>query len=372
MVALCSVLPGPTSSQVGMLIGTRRAGPLGAVAAWIAFTTPSALIMTIVGINAVHLFAVPGLTSRDSHPIATAAVVAAVSSLYFIALAVIATAVYNLGRSLLVTPFARSVAVVACVVAIAMLAFAPAFVWTTLVAAAAVGAAFVHAPRVSDTPLDFHVDPRVGAASFAVLLAGLIALPVVARSPLALLFATTFRAGSLVFGGGHVVLAFLTPLVGATHTTVPGAFETGYAIVQAVPGPLFTFASFLGAIDAGVPYGLGALVATIGIFLPSFLILPAALSLWSYVRDSPWAGGALAGMNAAVVGLLGATVVVVFGPRLALGFPPLLGLTAIIALLLLTKYRWPAWAVVVCVPLVFSTYNALAHLLHAPPNLRLT
>jgi chromate transporter len=189
-----------------------------------------------------------------------------------------------------------------------------------------------------------HV-PRVAGIVAAVALGlTLVVLPAFAHTGYLALFAVFFRAGSLVFGGGHVVLPFLQQLIGPERVDERDFFA-GYGAAQAVPGPLFTFASFLGASDKTiVTPALGALVATLGIFAPSFLLLPAGIALWGVLRGFARAPAILMGLNAAVVGLLAAVAIDPIG--VALVHVPLAALLALAALVALTRYAAPAWLVV--------------------------
>ncbi len=338
IVALCSVLPGPTSSQVGILIGARRAGPLGGLLAWLAFTTPSALILTAFGLFLAH--AAVGTDPASKTP----AFAGALEGLAAAAAAVVLIAVMQLGRTLLRNRLDAGIAGLAFVLALVLDRFAPAFQWIALAAGGVIGGRFARSavalPKGAPV-LAISRNVAFGAgASFVVLLAG---LPIVApQQGYLAIFATFFRAGALVFGGGHVVLPFLQGLIG--QGVSERTFFAGYGAAQAVPGPLFTFSAFLGAVL--LPFGgaAGALVAVAGIFLPSFLLLAAVVPLWTALRDLPRASQALAGLNAAVVGLLAAVFVDPIATTLARD--PAGIAIALVALALLGWARLPAWAVV--------------------------
>ena len=291
LVALCQFLPGPASSQLGIAIGTRRAGIPGGIAAWIGFTLPSAIALTLAGL----------LTSSTDLSGA-----GWVHGLKLAAVAVVAQAVWAMAGRLAPDWTRRAVAVAAAVIALA---------WTTpfsqvaiIAGGAVIGRLVLAAPTpVATGPEPSPVSRRIGVVCLTLFIALLLGLPLLRAAdgqPIAL-FEAFYRSGALVFGGGHVVLPLL-------HTTVvdPGwvtddRFLAGYGLAQAVPGPLFTFAAYLGAVSAPAPNGLpGATIALGAIFLPSFLLIFGALPFWDWLRESVGFRRALAGTNAAVVGIL--------------------------------------------------------------------
>jgi chromate transporter len=292
LVALCQFLPGPASSQLGIAIGTRRAGMLGGVAAWIGFTLPSAIALTLFGLLT---------TSVD---LSTAGWV---HGLKLAAVAVVAQAVHAMARTLTPDWPRRAVAVLAAAVA---LAWATPFAQVAvIVAGALVGRFLLAAPAPRPTgPEPSPISRRVGILALGAcfgLLAGLPLLRAISDGQAVAMFDAFYRAGALVFGGGHVVLPLL-------HSTVvdPGwvgndQFLAGYGAAQAVPGPLFTFSAYLGTVSAVPPNGLtGATLALVAIFLPSFLLIFGALPFWDELRGSAGFRRALSGTNAAVVGIL--------------------------------------------------------------------
>lgn len=293
IVALCQFLPGPASSQVGISIGMARAGVLGGLAAWVGFTLPSALAMAAfaLGVGALGDAAAGGW----------------LQGLKVVAVAVVAQAVWGMATKL--TPDAPR-ATIALLAAVALLLWPAALVQVAvLVAGGLAGWRLLRREGGRPGAGPPIVVPRALAVAGAALLAlGLLGLPALAAatgSQAVALFSAFFRAGSLVFGGGHVVLPLLEQSVVAPGWVTAEQFIAGYGAAQAVPGPLFTFAAYLGAISAAPPNGwAGAALATVAIFLPSFLLLWAALPLWGRLRAAPWAQAALAGVNAAVVGLL--------------------------------------------------------------------
>ena len=295
LVALCQFLPGPASSQLGIAIGTRRAGPAGGVAAWLGFTLPSAVALTIFGLVTVS---------------ADLASAGWVHGLKLAAVAVVAQAVWSMARTL--TPdWPRW--------AIAIIAAAIALGWATPLSQVAIIAGGAVIGRLVLRPTQFEatahepspVSRRTGAMSLG-LFAGLLVFLPLARAgdgQPAALFESFFRAGALVFGGGHVLLPLLNASVVAPGWVSPDQFLAGYGAAQAVPGPLSTFAAYLGAASVVPPNGVaGATIATIGIFLPSFLLIFGALPFWDWLRGSVGFRGALAGTNAAVVGILAAAL----------------------------------------------------------------
>jgi chromate transporter len=254
--------------------------------------------------------------------------------------------VIQLGRNLLVTRATQAIGAGSVLLALLVGRYAEGYQWAVLAAGGLTGVAL----RIRGSGLPAGAPPMavplsrreavIAGSVFVLLLAG---LPIVAPpGSYFALFATFFRAGSLVFGGGHVVLPFLQSLIGSSVPTA--TFFAGYGAAQAVPGPLFTFAAFLGAVDRQTGGPAGALIALAGIFAPSFLLLAAVLPLWAALRTVPWAGAALAGLNATVVGLLAAVLVDPIATTLA--HRPLDIALALAAAALLQFARLPAWAVV--------------------------
>jgi chromate transporter len=296
LVALSNLLPGPSSSQVGIAIGATRAGKLGALAAWLGFTLPSAAILTAVAIWA------RGIDLAGA---------GWVHGLELAAAAVVATAVIAMARTLARGLPRLTLAVAAAAVAL-LLPGALGQAGTILVAGAVGVMLFRDSSRTLPLTLRFPVG-RTTAIVAATCFAGLlIGLPIAARldsSHAVSLASAFFRAGSLVFGGGHVVLPLLNDTVVGAGWVSQQAFLAGYGLAQAVPGPLFTFSAYLGAIAGPSPNGVaGAGIALVAIFLPSFLLLAAVLPLWSSVREHVAAQAAVAGIGAAVVGLLAAAL----------------------------------------------------------------
>jgi chromate transporter len=295
-VAIANLLPGPSSSQVGIAVGLHRAGKLGGLAAWLGFTLPSAAILTALG-----------LWARDVN----LAEAGWVHGLELAAAAVVATAVVAMARTLARGPARACIAVAAAAVALLVPGFAGQAV--TILAAGLIGAtAFRGSVRPLPLTLRFPIGRRLAVGSavlFLVLLAGLPLLAGAVSSHTVDLTRAFYRSGALVFGGGHVVLPLLNDAVVVPGWVSQQAFLAGYGAAQAVPGPLFTFSAYLGAIEDPSPSGVaGAAIALAAIFLPSFLLLGAVLPVWSKLRERHAVQAAVSGIGAAVVGLLAAAL----------------------------------------------------------------
>lgn len=297
LVALCQFLPGPASSQVGFAMGLLRGGPIGALAAWAAFTLPSALLLVLFAFGA-SAFGVP-------------VGVGIVHGLKIVAVAVVAQAVLVMARTLAPDRQRASIAVAAVLVVV----FAAGSVGQ--IAAIVMGSlAGLWLCRGGGAPsaghLMFAVPKCVSFAALALFFLMLFLLPVVAAAAASqglALFDAFYRTGALVFGGGHVVLPLLEAEVVRPGWVSEDAFLAGYGAAQAVPGPLFTFAAYLGAVMGPGTSGVGAAaIALLAIFLPGFLLLIGALPFWDAFRTQPLAQSAMRGANAAVVGILGAAL----------------------------------------------------------------
>ena len=333
LVALCQFLPGPASSQVGMALGLSRAGYAGVLAAWAGFTLPSALVLILfaLGIAGYGDALSPG----------------ALHGLKIVAVAVVAQAVWGMARNL--CPDALRVSIMAAAVCIVLLV-PSAWGQVGVIVAAGTAGLFLFRPDrdMAHEPLPITVSHRAGVIWLSLFFALLIGLPILASllpSPTMAMVDAFYRAGSLVFGGGHVVLPLLQAEVVPSGWVSNEAFLAGYGAAQAVPGPLFTFAAFLGASSAGAPSGwLGGGIALVAIFVPSFLLVAGALPFWEQLRRSPRTQAALAGVNAAVVGLLLAAL---YNPvwTSAILAPQDFGL-ALIALVALIFWKLPPWLVV--------------------------
>lgn len=288
LVALAQFLPGPASSQVGIGIGVLRSGLLGGVAAWIGFTLPSVVVLVLFALL-LKEFNVGGAGW--------------IHGLKIVAVAVVADAVLAMGRK--VTPD-RGRATIAVAAATIVLLWQTAYSQLLVIAAAGVLGWWLYPASAGAPAADISVSirRRTGAAWLAVYAGLLILLPILRQATgnqWIALFDSFYRPGSLVFGGGHVVLPLLEREVVAAGWVSKADFLAGYGAAQAVPGPLFTFAGYLGAMSGGVA---GAAVAVAGIFAPAFLLIIGALPFWNSMRRNPKVQGALVGVNAAVVGIL--------------------------------------------------------------------
>ncbi|EMG1674268.1 chromate efflux transporter [Vibrio cholerae] len=282
-VALSQFLPGPGSSQVGFAIGYHRGGLAGAWAAFLGFTLPSVLIMLLLAGLSSHLLDTP-LFEQVIH------------GLKLLAIIVVADACLTMYRNFCQQRLTAGL----CVLTAVAITLAPSLLtqFAVLLLAALVGQARL-APKPSSALEAFHPS-WLSLLLFASLLLGLPLLA--ASSPLVELFGHFFQAGSLVFGGGHVVLPLLQNALGDSLST--DQFLTGYAAAQAVPGPMFTLATYLGYVLTPEMPVVGALIATLAVFLPGFLLLLGVLKNWSALAQRPKVAGAMQGVNACVVGLL--------------------------------------------------------------------
>jgi chromate transporter len=292
LVALCQFLPGPASSQVGFGLGLMRAGPLGALAAWTGFTLPSAVLMIAAAYGAA---AMSGQLAKGL-----------VHGLKLVAVAVIAQAVLGMARTL--APDARRAGIAVVAVAVVTLASAAVGQIAAIALGALAGLALCRVEAQAVPQHAFTIPRRVGflaLTAYLTLLAGGPLLAAATGSHAVARFDAFYRSGALVFGGGHVVLPLLKQAVVNPGWIGQDAFLAGYGAAQAVPGPLFTFGAYLGAIMGGLP---GAVLGLVGIFLPGVLALLAALPFWAELRARPAAQAAMRGANAAVVGILAAAL----------------------------------------------------------------
>jgi len=334
LVALCQFLPGPASSQVGFAMGLQRAGMLGALAAFVAFTLPSAVILVAFAAGA----------SLVGGPVGDGVL----SGLKIIAVAIVAHAVWGMARTL--TPDARRAGI--AVIALAAALIAPGALGQIGALVIGVVAGLWLLRGVAEPPAaalaPFGVSRRVAVVCLVLAVAGLVGLPVlvaVTGSGTVALADAFFRSGALVFGGGHVVLPLLQAAVVETGWVSPEVFLTGYGAAQAVPGPLFTFAAYLGAVSDVGPGGVaGAAIALLAIFVPGFLVLVGVLPFWDALRGRPRVRAAMSGANAAVVGILAAALYSPVFSTAVTGPGPFV--LAALGFVLLTAFRAPAWAVV--------------------------
>ena len=332
LVALCQFLPGPASSQVGMALGIIRAGLWGGVAAWLGFTLPSALALVIFAY---------GLQAMD------VADAGWLHGLKVVAVAVVAQAVWGMARNLAADRARASVAILAALAVLASRTAATQVL--VIVAGGLVGWMLLPAAGTSATTTGrVPVGKAVGVAFLTLFFALLVGLPLAAHAfphHALSVFDSFYRAGSLVFGGGHVVLPLLQAEVVPPGWVTNEQFIAGYGAAQAVPGPLFTFAAYLGAVMRQPPNGwLGGAWALAAVFFPSYLLVVGTLPFWELLRWRPSFQAALRGVNAAVVGLLLAAL---YDPvwTSAITGPADFGL-ALVAFGLLMFWRLPSWLVV--------------------------
>jgi chromate transporter len=334
LVALCQLLPGPASSELGIAIGITRAGLAGGFLAWVGFTLPSAAFLVAF---AYLTEAVGSADLRWLH------------GLQVVAVAVVAQAVWTMAGTLTPDRLRLGLALGGAVLALALPA---AFGQVVVIVAGGVAGAVLLRGREQRTGEELGaripLGRRLGVASIAALVALLVLLPVAGRltgSEAVAAFDAFFRAGSLVFGGGHVVLPLLQSEVVPPGWVTNQEFLTGYGAAQAVPGPLFTFSAYLGTILHGPPNGVpGATLALAAMFLPSFLLVWGALPFWTLLQSRPAFGAALLGVNAAVVGLLLAALYTPVFTSAVRG--PADFALALVDFGLLAVLRLPPWAVV--------------------------
>lgn len=356
LVALCQFLPGPASSQVGMVLGWQRAGWGGLAAAWLGFTMPAAVLM--MG----FAYGVTQLAELQASPLWQGAL----HGLKVAAVAVVAQAVWGMARSLCPDAARRALALVAAALALGVPWFTGAgLAWGQLLAMAvcalaglAVGARWLPPPQAgagADTHRGFGLPRAAGWAALMLLAAALLGLPLWAAGSGSALLAQVdgfFRAGALVFGGGHVVLPLLQSSVVPSGAVDAADFLAGYGAAQAMPGPLFSFSAYLGAVmnpavlGPLAPWQGGALLL-LAVFAPALLLVVGLLPFWEALRQRPGVRTAMTGLNAGVVGLLVAALIDPVWPS-AIHTPAdfALGLLALLALI-----RWrlsPLWVVLGC------------------------
>ncbi len=328
LVALCQLLPGPASSQVGMGIGLIRAGLLGGITAWIGFTLPSVLVLILFA------FFMQGYDIGDAGWI---------HGLKLVAVAIVAQAILSMGQKLTPDRSRATLAIIAMTITL---------LWPTawsqvliILVAGLIGMLFYRKSELpSGTSLTIPIRRRTAIICLTVFVGLLVILPILRPTINGTglsLFDSFYRSGSLVFGGGHVVLPMLEREVVPTGWVTKADFLAGYGAAQAVPGPLFTFASYLGAMTSGVE---GALIATVAIFLPAFLLIVGTLPFWSSIWRSPKLQGAFIGINASVVGILLAAL---YNPLWisAILTPVDFAFTSIL-FLMLVFWKLPPWSVV--------------------------
>lgn len=341
LVALCSFLPGPSSSQVGMSLGIERAGLLGGLAAWVGFTLPSALALTLFALG-VGAFAGPGSETW-------------IHGLKVVAVPIVALAVWDMAKVLCPDAKRASIAIAG---ALAALAFASALAQVGIIVVAGVVGWLLHRGEGSAVPIAHDVraplSPWHGVVAWVAFFGLLLGLPLlssIVHVSAIDVFERFYRVGALVFGGGHVVLPLLEHEVVAPGWTTSDRFLAGYGAAQAVPGPLFSLSAYLGYVLDTTPTGwAGAALALVAIFLPSYLLVVGALPFWARLRRSAVSQSALRGTNAAVVGLL---IAAFYDPvwKVAIESRADFGV-ALGAFLALAVWKVPPWLVVVLTAVV--------------------
>lgn len=333
LVALCQFLPGPTSSQVGFALGLVRGGAVGAVAAWTAFTMPSAVLLVLFAMGAISI----------AGPVGAGLLL----GLKAVAVAVVAHAVFGMARTL--TPDLRRILIALASAGAAILL--PGSVGQLGAIAIGLAAGILWCPSVvppSAEPLPLQISRRAAGIALAVLAAILQVLPVLSRltrDPWIQIADAFSRAGAVVFGGGHVMLPLLQAEPAIAGSVTHAQFLAGYGAAQAVPGPLFSFAAYLGfEMHDGWAALLAALLALIAVFVPGMLILIGVLPLWNRLRENGAARSAISGANAAVVGILAAAL---WTPVITSGITGITSIIiALVCLSLLVVWRLPAWVAV--------------------------
>src|SRR5699024_373947 len=328
LVALAQFLPGPASSQVGIGIGVARAGVLGGIISFIGFTLPSVIVLILFALL---------LTEIDVGSAGW------IHGLKIVAVAVVAHAILGMTKKL--TPNLKT-KVIALFALIGVLIWQTPFTQISIILLAAVVGFFLFTQYENNETanLQFSITKKVSVICLVLFLGLLIFLPFlreVTGSYWIAIFDSFYRSGSLVFGGGHVVLPLLERELVPTGWITEASFLAGYGATQAVPGPLFTFAAYLGAVMNGWECGL---IATIAIFLPAFLLILGVLTFWDDIRNNPKMKGAIVGVNAAVVGILSAAL---YHPIWTSSIVTITDfIVAIILFSMLAFWKLPPWIVV--------------------------
>lgn len=331
LVTLCQFLPGPASSQVGMAIGNLRAGTFGAILAWIGFTIPSAIILVLLGL---------GIAEFDVENLKW------IHGLKVVAVAVVAQAILGMGKKLCPD---RERIIIAIITSLLILFIHTGFVQIFSLAIAGIyGALFMK--KTSELPHEpLHIPRKNKGTFFLILFVCFLFFIPFLRSIYPMqgikLFDSFYRSGALVFGGGHVVLPLLQAEIVQNGWVTNDLFMAGYGLANAVPGPLFSFAAYLGAVSNSQPNGwTGAIISLIAVFLPSFLLILGALPFWENIRRLPKVRESISGVNAAVVGLLLAAFYHPVWTSAIFSIKDLL--LAAVGFLLLEFLKAPSWIVV--------------------------
>lgn len=339
LVALCQFLPGPASSQVGIALGLTRAGYLGAILAWIGFTFPSAVLMMAFafGITHFHHF----FSTGHLHGLKIAAV------------AVVAQAIWGMFPKLCPDKSRIGIAFISCFVSLilpsSLVQLAILFV------GGLIGVFFLSTHnQLPHTPFESKFSKKISFALLIGFFVILLVLPLVAQltnNAALRQFNSFFKTGALVFGGGHVVLPLLKSEIVQNGWVTNENFMAGYGAAQAIPGPLFTFSAYLGAISSIAPSGIiGGLICLLAVFLPSFLLIIGILPFWEQLRNESYIQSATKGLNATVVGLL---IAAFYDPVWTSAIFNLKDFVTFFAtFILLTFIKWPSWLVVIITALI--------------------
>ncbi|MGV3463966.1 MAG: chromate efflux transporter [Heyndrickxia sp.] len=332
LVALCQFLPGPASSQVGIAIGIQRAGLIGGLMAWIGFTLPSAIaLMIFAGV-------LKGINIHNAGWL---------HGLMIVAVAVVAQAVWGMASKLAIGRLRGAIAILSAIVT--LLVPASIVQVAIIIIAGMIGWKFLKMDLSQEVKLNqISISKKTGIIFLSLFFGLLILLPLLRigiHNQGFAMFDSFYRAGALVFGGGHVVLPLLQQDVVPTGWMTNAQFLAGYGAAQAVPGPLFTFSSYLGFVMKSFPNGLvGGVLALLAIFLPAFLLVAGALPFWNFIRTKPGFQSALAGINASVVGIL---IAALYNPVWTSAIiTPYDFCLAILAFALLMIWKLPPWMVV--------------------------
>ena len=333
LVSLCQFLPGPASSQVGIAIGIERAGLLGGLAAWLGFTLPSAIALMIFA------FVLKELNIQQAGWL---------HGLMIVAVAVVAQAVWGMATKLATGRVRGAIAILSAVVT--LLVPTSYVQMLIIIISGLIGWRFFKVDAAKEIqPMRIPLSRKTGIAFLSLFFTFLIVLPLlrlgIHNQGLAM-FDSFYRAGALVFGGGHVVLPLLQRNVVPTGWMSNAQFLAGYGAAQAVPGPLFTFSAYLGFVSKPYPNGIvGGLLALLAIFLPAFLLVAGALPFWNVIRSKSGFQSALAGINAAVVGIL---IAALYNPVWTSAIKtPYDFCLAMVAFGLLMIWKLPPWIVVI-------------------------
>jgi len=335
LVALCQTLPGPASSQVGLGIGLAKGGFLGGAAAWTGFTLPSALLLILFGYGVLEA----GSTLGGGW----------LTGLKVVAAAVVVQALWGMARSMCLDGLRATIALLSAIVALNLAG--PMGQIAAILGGAILYSALTRSKEAIGDPGALNVTLPLPIAIFslvlfAILLAGLPFVAAATGDPVLTAFDAFYRAGALVFGGGHVVLPLLQSELVDPGWVSGDNFLAGYGAAQAVPGPLFTFAAYLGTVlEGGISGWQGAFICLFAIFAPSFLLMIGILPFWSRLRQIPALGPALNGINAAVVGLLLAAFIGLIAP-VAIATPVTTGI-ALLAFAALQFWKLPPWLIVI-------------------------